>query len=106
MFAPSVATLLLPQMNTSMLFVADLRARGSASCLPQKIQKKNKKGRRNDKRLIQVSEEFTKIEGTAPVKCLRYGEEWRDLLGDNLIFWLCARIEELEEEINHGGYDL
>lgn len=67
---------------------------------------KNKKGRRNDKRLIQVSEEFTKIEGTAPVKCLRYGEEWRDLLGDNLIFWLCARIEELEEEINHGGFDL
>ena len=33
-------------------------------------------------------------------------EEWRDLLGDNLIFWLCARIEELEEEINHGGFDL
>ena len=41
-----------------------------------------------------------------PAKCLRYGEEWRDLLGDNLIFWLCARIEELEEEINHGGFDL
>lgn len=36
-----------------------------------------------------------------PVKCLRYGEEWRDLLSDNLIFWLCARIEELEEKINH-----
>ena len=35
-----------------------------------------------------------------PVKCLRYGEEQRDLLGDNLIFWLCARIEELEEKIN------
>jgi hypothetical protein len=34
-----------------------------------------------------------------PIKCLRYGEEWRDLLGDNLIFWLCTRIEELEDEI-------
>lgn len=32
-----------------------------------------------------------------PEKCLRYGEEWRDLVGDNLIFWLCKRIEELEE---------
>lgn len=35
-----------------------------------------------------------------PEKCLRYGEEWRDLVGDNLIFWLCQRIEELEEEID------
>ena len=35
-----------------------------------------------------------------PMKCLRYGEEWRDLVGDNLIFWLCARIEELEEKTN------
>lgn len=35
-----------------------------------------------------------------PMKCLRYGEEWRDLVGDNLIFWLCAKIEELEGKIN------
>ena len=35
-----------------------------------------------------------------PMKCLRYGEEWRDLVGDNLIFWLCAKIEELEEKTN------
>ena len=35
-----------------------------------------------------------------PMKCLRYGEQWRDLVGDNLIFWLCAKIEELEEKIN------
>ena len=35
-----------------------------------------------------------------PMKCLRYGEEWRNLVGDNLIFWLCAKIEELEEKIN------
>lgn len=34
-----------------------------------------------------------------PEKCLRNGEEWRSLVGDNLIFWLCAKIEELEEEI-------
>ena len=30
-----------------------------------------------------------------PEKCLRNGEEWRDLVGDNLIYWLCAKIEEL-----------
>ena len=41
-----------------------------------------------------------------PVKCLRYGEEGRDLLGDNLIFWLCARIEELEEEISNASSNL
>lgn len=41
-----------------------------------------------------------------PIKCLRNGEEWRDLLGDNLIFWLCERIEELEEEINRVGSNL
>ena len=35
-----------------------------------------------------------------PEKCLRYGEEWRNLVGDNLIFWLCQRIKELEEEID------
>lgn len=35
-----------------------------------------------------------------PVKCLRYGEEYRNLIGDNLIFWLCVRIEELEEKLD------
>lgn len=35
-----------------------------------------------------------------PMKCLRYGKEWRDLVGDNLIFLLCAKIEELEESNN------
>ena len=39
--------------------------------------------------------------GSYPVKCLRYGEDWRDLFGDNLIYFLCARIEELEYRINH-----
>ena len=28
---------------------------------------------------------------------LRYGEEWRALTGDNLIYWMALRIEELEE---------
>ena len=32
-----------------------------------------------------------------PEKALRYGEEWRNAVGDNLIFWLCAEIERLRE---------
>ena len=31
-------------------------------------------------------------------KCLRNGEEWRDLVGDNLILALVSRIEDLEAE--------
>lgn len=33
-----------------------------------------------------------------PVKCLRYGEEWKSLIGDNLILALVQRIEELSKE--------
>ena len=29
-----------------------------------------------------------------PEKCLRYGAEWKNLTGDNLIFFLCAMIED------------
>ena len=32
-----------------------------------------------------------------PEKVLRYGEEWRNVVGDNLIFWLCAEIERFRE---------
>ena len=31
-------------------------------------------------------------------KCLRNGEEWRDLVGDNLILSLVDKIQELENE--------
>ena len=27
-----------------------------------------------------------------PEKVLRYGEEWRDVTGDSLIYWLCTEI--------------
>lgn len=27
---------------------------------------------------------------------LRYGEPWRDLTGDNLVYWMAAKIQELE----------
>jgi hypothetical protein len=31
-------------------------------------------------------------------KALRYGEEWRDLNGDNLIFYLVQKIDKLENK--------
>lgn len=34
-----------------------------------------------------------------PVKCLRYGQDWKDLTGDNLIFYLCNKITELTERL-------
>jgi hypothetical protein len=30
-------------------------------------------------------------------QALRYGEPWRDLTGDNLIYYMACRIVELEE---------
>ena len=32
-----------------------------------------------------------------PEKVLRYEEEWCNVVGDNLIFWLCAEIARLRE---------
>jgi hypothetical protein len=30
-------------------------------------------------------------------RALRRGEKWRDLTGDNLIYWLCQEIEALKK---------
>lgn len=32
--------------------------------------------------------------GAYPEQYLRHGKPWRDLTGDNLIFWLCAELEK------------
>lgn len=32
-------------------------------------------------------------------KALRHGEEWKDLIGDNFVYALINRIEELEDEV-------
>lgn len=45
----------------------------------------------------------------ANLKALRYGKEWRDLVGDGLILALAQRIEELEEEVEKSferGYQM
>ncbi len=33
------------------------------------------------------------------LKALRYGEEWRDCVGDNLIYWLAVELQEARDEI-------
>lgn len=33
-----------------------------------------------------------------PEKVFRYGEEWRDVTGDNLIYWLCVEIMKSKGE--------
>lgn len=35
----------------------------------------------------------------ANLRALRYGESWRDLTGDNLVYYMACRIEELEQAI-------
>lgn len=37
--------------------------------------------------------------GHFPEKALRYGEPYRDLIGDNLIFFLCSELIAAREEI-------
>jgi hypothetical protein len=34
-------------------------------------------------------------------QALRYGEEWRDLTGDKMVYLLCCKVEELEEKLKH-----
>jgi hypothetical protein len=36
--------------------------------------------------------------GNGGIKALRYGEEWRNLNGDNLVLAMAYRIQELEEK--------
>lgn len=30
---------------------------------------------------------------------LRYGEHWRELTGDNLIYWMACKIEDLQNKV-------
>lgn len=50
----------------------------------------------DDKYEVIVNQESNKFE----FKALRYGQEWRNLIGDNLVLAMFYRIQELEEENN------
>ena len=36
------------------------------------------------------------------LKALRYGEEWRDCCGDNLIFYLAQEVQDLRDKIENA----
>jgi hypothetical protein len=40
------------------------------------------------------------VENTGDFYALRYGEEWRDLIGDKLVLALVSEIEDLREELS------
>jgi hypothetical protein len=33
-------------------------------------------------------------------RALRYNEEWRDLCGDNFVYWLAVELQEAREKLN------
>lgn len=39
-------------------------------------------------------------------RCLRHGEEWRDLTGDKMIGALCSRVLELEEQFKKFAIEI
>lgn len=41
-------------------------------------------------------------ESSGRMYALRYGEPWRELSGDNLIYFMLMRITDLEEELMEG----
>ena len=40
---------------------------------------------------------YTYIFDNGKQKALRYGEEWRDLTGDNLIYWMAVELNDLRK---------
>lgn len=49
---------------------------------------------------IKIGDKYELVEDlkNGRFECLRYGETWRDLVGDNLLLAMFYRIQELEEE--------
>lgn len=39
---------------------------------------------------------YTVIQETGIMHALRNGEHWRDLTGDNLIYWMLVEVDELK----------
>lgn len=42
---------------------------------------------------------YTITNNNGVLKAFRYGEEWRDIVGDNLICALVQKVNELEDEL-------
>jgi len=51
------------------------------------------------------NEKYTIIEdlNKGKFEALRYGDDWRNLIGDNLILALVYKVQELEEKLKANG---
>lgn len=43
-------------------------------------------------------------EATGKLSAERYGEPWRDLTGDNLVYWLAMELQEARDKIKNMYY--
>lgn len=49
---------------------------------------------------IDIAEgKYTLLFDKGEMQALRYGEPWRDITGDNLIYWMWVEIETLKDKI-------
>jgi hypothetical protein len=50
---------------------------------------------------LKIDNKYTIVEDlrNGVFKATRYGEEWRNLVGDNLILAMVSKIEEMEKEL-------
>jgi hypothetical protein len=46
---------------------------------------------------------YTVVSDKGGLRALRNGQEWRDLSGDNLVYYMLCRIEELTEAANRAA---
>jgi hypothetical protein len=51
---------------------------------------------------LKINDKYTIVEDlpNGVFKATRHGEEWRNLVGDNLILSMAYKIEELQEELD------
>lgn len=57
---------------------------------------------------LKIDNKYTIIEDlkNGIFKATRYGEEWRNLVGDNLILSMAYKIEELQRELDNQQEEL
>lgn len=51
----------------------------------------------------ELNGKYTIIQEPGKLEALRYGEPWRDLTGDNLVYWMAVEIETLLNAL-HKAY--
>lgn len=52
-----------------------------------------------EEKVVLEHEKYTLVQDDGSLKCLRYGEEWRDLTGDKMVGALFSRVRQLEAQV-------